>query len=168
MRSLGGIHQQSLLQSEGLHKMNNNFDEYLKKRYEDQVEWYSNKSSKNKLYYQIFQWTAIVFSASLPVLVVVIPTKFTLITSGLSVILAITTTALKTFKFQEIWINYRTIAETLKKEKYYFDAEVSEYADVDDKEHLFVERVEALISRENTLWIATHTRREHREETEKE
>lgn len=168
MRSLGGIHQQSLLQFEGLHKMNNNFDEYLKERYKDQVEWYSNKSSQNKLYYQIFQWTAIIFSASLPVLVVVIPANFTLITSGLSVILAITTTALKTFKFQENWINYRTIGETLKKEKHYFDAEVSEYADVEDKEHLFVERVEALISRENTLWIAIHTKREHKEETEQD
>ena len=148
--------------------MNNNFDEYLKERYKDQVEWYSNKASQNKLYYQIFQWAAIILSASLPVLVMVIPANLILVTSGLSVILAITTTALKTFKFQENWINYRTIGETLKKEKYYFDAEVSEYADVEDKGHLFVERVEALISRENTLWIATHTRREHREETEQE
>lgn len=168
MKSLDGIHQQSLLQFEDWHNMNNNFDEYLKERYKDQVEWYSNKSSQNKLYYQIFQWTTIILSASLPVLVMVIPADLILVTSGFSVILAITTTALKTFKFQENWINYRTIGETLKKEKYYFDAEVSEYADVEDKEHLFVERVEALISRENTLWISTHTRREHREETEQE
>ena len=148
--------------------MNNHFEEYLKERYEDQIKWYSNKSSQYKRYYQIFQWTAIVFSASLPVLVLVMPTNLSLVTSVLSVVLAITTTALKTFKFQENWINYRTIGETLKKEKHYFDAEVSEYADVEDKEHLFVERVEALISRENTLWIAIHTKREHREETEQE
>ena len=166
MRSLDGILQQLWLQFEGLHKMDNTFEKYLKERYEDQVKWYSDKSSQHKLYYQCFQWAAIIISASVPVLVLAIPAKFTLVTVILSIILAIITTALKTFKFQEIWINYRTTAETLKKEKFYYDAGVIEYADAENKEQLFIERVEALISRENTLWIATHTRKEDKEKEE--
>ena len=34
------------------------------------------------------------------------------------------------------------------------------YDTVADKEALFVERVESLISRENTLWITTHEKEE--------
>jgi hypothetical protein len=73
-----------------------------------------------------------------------------------SVIVAILTAALKTFKYQENWLNYRTTCETLRKEKYFYEAGLVEYASADDKEAAFVERVESLISRENTMWVSTH------------
>jgi len=43
----------------------------------------------------------------------------------------------------------------LKKEIHFFDAGIHEYKDSQDKEGLFVKRVEALISRKNTLWLTT-------------
>ena len=138
------------------------FEKYLKERYECQVKWYDKKSSRNKRYSQGFQWTAIIISASVPVLVTLIPT-WKWITIILSIVLAITTAALKTFKFEENWISYRTVAETLKKEKYYYDAGATEYAIAEDKRRLFVERVEALISSENTLWMAIQTKKEDKE-----
>ena len=141
------------------------FEEYLKERYKRQVQWYDNKSAQNKRYYQWLQWTVIIISASVPALVASIPT-WKWITVTLSIILAIATAALKTFKFQENWVNYRTIAETLKKEKHYYDAEAGEYATATDKRQLFVEIVEALISRENTLWMTIHRRRENNGETQ--
>ena len=134
------------------------FENYLKERYKPEVNWYDNKASQNKRYYQWFQWAAIIISASVPALVVSIP-AWKWITVTLSIILAIATAALKTFKFQENWISYRTIAETLKKEKHYYDAGAIEYATAEDKKQLFVQRVEALISRENTLWMTIHRRR---------
>ena len=141
------------------------FEEYLKERYKHQVQWYDNTSTQNKRYYHWLQWTVIIISASVPALVASIPT-WKWITVTLSIILAIATAALKTFKFQENWVNYRTIAETLKKEKHYYDVEAGEYAAVEDKEQLFVERVEALISRENTLWMTIHRRRGNNGETQ--
>ena len=141
------------------------FEEYLKERYEHQVEWYDKKSSHHKWYYQCFQWGAIVISASVPALIVSMPEKW--FTVGLSIVLAIATTALKTFKFQENWVNYRTIAETLKKEKHYYDVGTIEYATAEDKEQLFVERVETLILSENTLWMAIQTKKEDKEETKR-
>ena len=72
-----------------------------------------------------------------------------------SVLVAILATSLKTFKFEENWINYRTTCETLKKEVHFYYARIGEYEDSEDKEALFVKRVEALISRENTLWLTT-------------
>ena len=142
------------------------FEEYLKERYKCQVQWYDNKSAQNQRYYQWFQWMVIIISVSVPVLVVSMPDRFKWITAILSIILAIATAALKTFKFQENWVNYRTIAETLKKEKHYYDAEAGEYATAEDKRQLFVEIVEALLSRENTLWMTIHRRRENNGETQ--
>ncbi|MCP5197155.1 MAG: DUF4231 domain-containing protein [Gammaproteobacteria bacterium] len=136
------------------------FEGYVANRYEDQIKWYGEKSRSNKNIYQWFQWGAIVLSSTIPVLVVTLEGGYKWITAGLSVILAIATAGLKTFKFQENWINYRTIAETLKKEKHYFDADLNEYATAENKQQLFVERVETLISRENTLWVSAHTKKD--------
>jgi hypothetical protein len=70
-----------------------------------------------------------------------------------SAIVAIAATFSRSFNFQENWINYRTISETLKKEIHYYDAKLSEYQGAEDPEALFVSRVENLISRENTTWV---------------
>jgi len=69
---------------------------------------------------------------------------------------AILASVLKIFKYQENWINYRTTCETLKKELYFYDAGLNDYSSSKDKEAHFVERVESLISRENTLWLSIH------------
>ena len=136
----------------GLYEMERDrFEKYLKERYEDQVRWYSSRSSKNKRYYQWFQWTVIVISATVPVLIVSMPDQYKWITVLLSIVLTIATSALRSFKFQEYWVNYRTISETMKKEKYYYDAIANGYSTAEDKEQLFVERVETLISREKYI-----------------
>ncbi|MCG8405693.1 MAG: DUF4231 domain-containing protein [Phycisphaerales bacterium] len=139
------------------------FGDYLENRYLDQVKWYDQRSGQNKKYYLFFQWGVILLSASLPVLIASLPERFQLIPLLLSVILAIGTTGLKTFKYQESWINYRTIAEALKKEKHFFDASLDSYAghtNEEDKRSIFVERVESLISRENSIWVTTHQQRD--------
>ena len=79
-----------------------------------------------------------------------------------AVAVAILSSALTTFKYYDNWINYRTICETLKKEKYLYNAEIDEYSSVEDKKALFVQRVEALISRENTLWVTTFKKSEEK------
>ena len=147
-------------------KIEDQFEEYVKKRYQGQIEWYSKKSSQNKQYYQWFQWIIIVISASLPGLILIIPAKWEFITVLFSAILAIATAAVKTFRFQENWINYRTVAEALEKEKHYYNAEAIEYATAENKKQLFVERVEALISKENSLWMVVHTKKSVKEETQ--
>jgi hypothetical protein len=72
-----------------------------------------------------------------------------------SVFVAIATAAMKTFGYQENWLNYQTTYETLKKEIQFYSAGIGEYTGAKDREALFVERVENLISRENTLWMST-------------
>lgn len=136
------------------------FKQYLKERYADQIKWYSDRATRHKRFYIVFQWGVIVFSAIVPVLVVTVPEKHKIITAIISIILAIGTAVLKTFKYQELWINYRTISETLKKEKYFYEAGLDDYGISSAPKTLFIERVEALISRENSLWVTTHMQNE--------
>lgn len=134
------------------------FNKYLEERYHSQIDWYDNNSLKNKKIYEKLQFGLIIFSASTPVFIAIqmYPSTHSWlkwIPIFTSVIVAILASVIKTFKFQENWLNYRTICETLKKELYFFEANIGDYKDVETKEALFVEKVENLISRENTLWI---------------
>jgi hypothetical protein len=141
------------------------FDEYLKERYRDQIDYYDAKAGWNKRMYNWFQWSVIIVSAVMPVLVVstfeTFETKYIKwATAGLSLLLAIGTSALKAFKFQENWLNYRQLAETLKQEKYFYEAELGSYANAADKRAMFVDHVESLISRENAIWTNVHQQKE--------
>jgi len=136
------------------------FEDYLKSRYRKETNWYDKRAIWNHRAYQIFQWAAIVLSASTAVLVVIGDGPLKWFAVAVAVLVAISTAALKTFKYQENWISYRTTCETLRKEFHYYEASIHGYEDAEDKEALFVDRVESLISRENTLWVITHEKDE--------
>jgi len=132
------------------------FNDYLRTRYQKETDWYDKKAIWNHRAYEILQWAAIILSASTAVLVVIGNGPLKWVAVGIAVLVAISTSALKTFKYQENWINYRTTCETLRKEFHYYEAGIHGYEDARDREALFVDRVESLISRENTLWVFSH------------
>jgi hypothetical protein len=141
------------------------FDDYIKNRYGDQINYYEAKSAENQRLYRYMQWALIILAALTPALIELDLNK--LIAEGFghlatltSVTVAILTAALKTFKYQENWINYRTTCEALKKEKYLFEAGLGDYQSSDDKQAQFIDRIEALISRENTLWLSVQKKKE--------
>ena len=62
---------------------------------------------------------------------------------------------LKIYKFQEKWINYRSTAEDLKREKLMYLTETGFYGknlDKDKKFNSLVNRVESILSNENIKW----------------
>jgi len=70
-----------------------------------------------------------------------------------SAVVAILTTGLKTFNYQELWITYRATYEKLKPEIYYHDFAAGPYTATDiDRESLFVTRVEAILGAEHSQW----------------
>lgn len=140
------------------------FEEYVVNRYRDQIAWYDQKSLWNQRWYNRLQTGVIVFSSITPVLIAI---DFCATSSLLkwlpivtSIIVSLLSATIQLFKFQEHWINYRTTAESLKKEWYYYMANIGEYAHAEEKESVFVNRVESLISRENTIWFTTNKERQ--------
>ena len=96
------------------------FQKYLTERYENQIDWYDKKSMWNQKMYRYFQWSVIILATITPVLVAIAPEKTRWLTVTIAALVAIGTTILKTFKYQENWINYRTTCETLRKEIHFY------------------------------------------------
>ena len=130
------------------------FQKYFETRYQGQKKWYAEKARLNKKKYYLLQWLVIVLAAVTPVLALSANNSgIRWVTVAVSAFVAVGTAALKTFQYQEKWINYRTITEMLKKEEYFYLACVGDYQKIQNRKEIFVERVEAMISRENTLWF---------------
>ncbi len=131
------------------------FQKYLKERYEDQRQWYDRKAVSQKRKYVFMQWSLIILSAVTPVLIAVDESE--LISQWLPIctgaLVAIGTAALKTFNYQENLINYRTTCEAMKREYHYFIAKAGGYRKSTDPQTLFVERIESLINAENAKWL---------------
>jgi|WetSurMetagenome_2_1015567.scaffolds.fasta_scaffold858746_1 hypothetical protein len=138
------------------------FNDYRENRYYAEIGWYNQKALKYKILFYSFQIAVIVTSALTPILAIL---ELKWITAIIAAIVAILTSLLQFLKLQENWINYRTTCETLRKEEYYFNASLSDYKEVKNKEELFVERVEALISRENTLWLSVSSKSDEKKES---
>jgi hypothetical protein len=113
--------------------------------------------------YRHFQLAVIILAAITPVLVAIEDGQVIHWSAVfIAALVAIGTSILKTFKYQENWINYRTTCETLRKEIHFYKAGLGDYRGSEDREALFVERVESLISRENTMWLTTQRPKEEK------
>ena len=69
----------------------------------------------------------------------------------LGVVIVICASMIALFQFQERWIEYRSTAECLKKEKFMFLTRVEPY-NTDNPLEIFVQRTETLIFQQNTSW----------------
>ena len=129
-------------------------EEYIKERLDDQIKWYSKKATKNKLLNHWFKVLIIIFSATIPFIVGIdfIETLKNIILGGIGVVITILSGLSGLLKFQEKWIEYRTTSETLKHEKYLFQAKAIPYSEEKESYKLLVTRIEDMISREHSMW----------------
>lgn len=128
-------------------------EEYLKDRLEKQLAWYSKESQYNQKFYKRLRLAEIISAALIPFLSGVgdkVPYNAWII-GVLGILIAVAAAASSLSKFHENWIQYRTTAEQLKHEKYLYLTSVKPY-DSENKYFLLVERVESLISKENSYW----------------
>lgn len=134
---------------------------YVEERLDDQINWYSEKSSSYQKMYKILKRTEIIIAALIPIL--------TSITISLDELRSVMSWIVGTFgasisiiegflslgKYHENWIEYRRVSETLKKEKYMFLTKTGVYKEGDASSTTFttlVERTESIISNENVNW----------------
>ena len=134
-----------------------NLEQYIAKRYQDQLEWYSNKATINKKWYHRYQVAVAALSGIITVTVALgMHYRDRIGWQIASLIGSAVAAALvglqKAFRFHENWVEYRTTAEQLKKERYYHAFRCGDYSSAESADRLFVERVEALISKQNTHW----------------
>lgn len=123
--------------------------QYLENRLEDQIKWYSKKSSKYKYLFRTLRGIEIIIAALIPGLFHFESVKGYIPLLG--ALVAILIGILSLLKLQENWLSYRTTSESLKHHKYLYMTNTKPYS-TGDKFSMLVENVESLISKENSLW----------------
>ena len=134
-------------------------EEYIEKRLDDQIAWYGRKSATNQRWFKRLRFAEIVAAATIPFLSGFAGNSLAIkiAIGALGVFVAVIASVLGLLQFQVHWIAYRAIAESLRKEKFLFLTQTEPY-DKDDAFHRFVQRVEALLSKENTDWVRSVTK----------
>lgn len=131
---------------------------YISERLENQINWYSKKSTKNKNFYYFFQVVEIFLAASIPIMACFAFSNIiiSVIIGIIGGIITVIETVCKMCKYHENWIQYRYISELLKHEKYLYITKTAPY----DNEAAFnylVERAERIISSENVNWVGINS-----------
>ena len=127
-------------------------DQYLKHRVDDQLNWYSKKSTANKNWHFRLQLITLVAAALVPVVSLSLTEAGgRILVAIIGSIAAIAAGVVALYQFRDLWIDYRSTAERLKYEKYLFLTGSEPYAN-SNCFSLFVNRVENTILQENRGW----------------
>jgi hypothetical protein len=125
---------------------------YLKERVEDQIAWYDRRASFNKRWFISLRAVEITAAATVPFLSGFAGNLAIRATVGIiGIIITLCAGITHLCQFQERWIEYRTTAEALKKEKFLFTTKTEPY-DSDEAFPILVQRMETLVSKENVTW----------------
>lgn len=129
-------------------------DDPIFARLNDQLAWYSTKSRAARTVFKRIKFIEIIAAALIPFLTGQHWSYVTYVVGGLGVLITVLEGMLHLNQYQENWTNYRNTAESLKHEKFLFMAKAGPYATAVDARMLLAERIEALISQENSQWVA--------------
>lgn len=130
--------------------------EYIDSRVDKQIDWYDTKSIHAQKMYKIFTFIILVSSAIIPFIANLTISSFYIkvFVSILGVLGTISQGVINVNKYNENWIEYRTICESLKKEKYMYLTRSGVYSEQENRFSYFAERIESIISQENVNWAS--------------
>lgn len=131
---------------------------YLQERLDDQINWYDTKSIRSQKVYKLLKGLVIILSASIPFFIGFIADfnkHWEYLVSAIGVIIVGIEGWLGITKHHEHWIEYRSICETLRHEKYMYLTRTGVY-DIENPFKVLVERVESIISKENVNWASLY------------
>ncbi|MCE4045575.1 DUF4231 domain-containing protein [Lysinibacillus fusiformis] len=135
--------------------MNISEQAYFQERLDNQINWYDKKSSHFQKVYRCLKGIVIFFSASIPLLVGFISDYgfWEIVIGAIGVSIAVIEGWLSLTKYHENWIEYRSICETLRHEKYMYLTRTGVY-DIENPFKVLVDRVESIISNETVNWAS--------------
>ncbi len=131
---------------------------YPRERIDEQINWHSNRANWNKRRYYITEIITLVAATLIPVinvLNVVSEPMLRILSASLGALSVLALGVNKLFKFQENWLNYRALAETVRREKELFHNAVGDY-DVppERRNKKLVERIETMLASTTSKFIS--------------
>lgn len=148
-------------------KTTRSIDEYMKERVKFKIDLYFCKAKRQRLRHHFFSLVIAISAALVPVLINLElgPTllDLSLIATFFSILVSIGVACQEIFRFREHWRNYDLIESRLRSEEMLFSMSAGPYEKgkaTENKEILFVERVEDLIRAErwDTITMRTATK----------
>ena len=135
---------------------------YLAEDYAKALTFYDNRARSSKTVYRVFSVYLIVASSVLTLLVALAPDQelWRITTAALSATLAVAAGMLAHLKSHENWLSYRASWDAIERERRLFETGSGPYCSFPDKASLFVERVEAVLTKEGTDFFARHASNE--------
>jgi len=131
-----------------------NEEEYIEKRLNGQLKWYSDKSDKFQKKYKGWQMVKIIAALMIPLLIfwIEVFSEIKYVISILGAFIAFIESYLKIYNYRELWNTYRATLEKLKREKVFFLTKTGIYKTKKDSFELFVTNCEQIMKNENTIW----------------
>ncbi len=135
-------------------KMSDEEEFYFKNRLDNQINWYDDRSMINQKKFKCYKTIVIASSSLITFLIAFSEINLIVkISAGLlSVMITTFEGILNINKYQENWIEYRAISETLQHEKYMYLYNSGVYREKEGRFEFFVERIESIVSKENINW----------------
>jgi hypothetical protein len=134
--------------------------DYLQRRVLPQRKWHASKARWNKRRYYVMEIITLVAGALIPVvnLLSISSSRAGLLSGLLGGVVVIATAIAKLCKFQENWLQYRGLVETLDREVELYVNGVGDYAGggQTDRNRLLVERVENFLAANTSNYVAAH------------
>jgi hypothetical protein len=132
-------------------------------RLEDQIDWYSRKSSLNQRRFKLMKGVTIASAAAIPVLTTTTIPYGRYIAAGLGVLIAIMEGLQQLNQYSSNWTSYRATSEALKHEKFLYLEKAGPYLAVQNPQAMLAERVESLISQEGSKWLTVQSQKPQNE-----
>ncbi len=124
------------------------------KRLDEQIDWYDRRSRDAKRWYLRLKVVQIVTAAGIPVLATAWPEK-AWIGGIMGAVIVVLEGLQQLFQHHSHWTQYRSTCEGLRHEKYLWMAQAGPYARTQKPDALLAERVEGLVSQEQSAWSST-------------
>ncbi|MFL6352577.1 MAG: DUF4231 domain-containing protein [Bryobacteraceae bacterium] len=132
-------------------------------RLEDQIDWYSRKSSLNQRRFKLMKGVTIASAAVIPVLTTTTIPYGRFIAAGLGVLIAIMEGLQQLNQYNSNWTSYRATSEALKHEKFLYLEKAGPYLTAQNGQAMLAERVESLISQEGSKWLTVQSQKPQNE-----
>lgn len=140
-----------------------NEKQYMTEWVDNQIAWYDKESTSNQNWYKSIRTIVIIISVLIPLFAGFLNEntlwmKFAIGAAG--ALVAILESILTLRKYKDNWIQYRSVNESLKREKRFYQTHSGRYENVENPFKLFVKTIETITSEENVKWIENTTKEE--------
>ena len=139
------------------------FQRYRDGRYAEALKYYDTRAVWNKRFYYAASIYVLAVSGIIGPVVLLSKVYGQTLAAILSPSVTVLAAIAGLYRFHENWLSYRATWDALRREVYWHDANVGPYSGQDDPHGLFVEQVEALISRGGAEWLRRHRGKAKRE-----